>query len=316
MLSIFHFPETQLVLNEEIKEDVGNAPLLTRVFHNKIINYAETFSANYFAHFSYDFLVTDKGLPDRYRVPQMGLIYFFEIFFIIFGLWKLFGLEKRRAIFLTGWLLLAPVGSALTFDDVPNLQRTLLIFPALSIVSAYGLFAFWHCLSKIRFTHLTKTAVIIFIAFGIVSYLHQYYIHQINHRPWFRQEGYKQLTKEINQRHTEYKKIVMTGVETEPAIFFLFYNSYDPNRAQQLLQRQQKNDLHSVILDKYYFTEEPCPLHTVVMAGKTNGMPALSGEKGTLYVNGGSCPKLDERAKIVSEVVRNDGTDVFRLYEL
>ena len=87
-LSIFGNPQTQLVLDEQIREDgvMGIKPLESRFFHNKLTSYSLTFLDNYFKHFSYDFLFTDAGLPDRYRVPGMGLLYLFELPLLGFGI--------------------------------------------------------------------------------------------------------------------------------------------------------------------------------------------------------------------------------------
>src|SRR5207244_1439795 len=50
-VSIFGFPEAKLVLDEQLREDGMNGTpiLLTRLFHNKMINYGLTFIGEYFS---------------------------------------------------------------------------------------------------------------------------------------------------------------------------------------------------------------------------------------------------------------------------
>jgi 4-amino-4-deoxy-L-arabinose transferase-like glycosyltransferase len=313
MLSIFQHPATQLVLDEQIREDQGSGVTVTRFFHNKVTNYSLTFFENYFNHFSYNFLFMDKGYPDRYRVPQMGLLYLFELPLLLFGIWKLFINHKKQAVFLSGWILLAPFGSALTYDDIPNLQRTLIIFPALSIVVAYGFLQVWDLTKKIPLTHLLRIVVILLMTYGFFYYLHQYYVHQINHRPWFRQEGYKQLVTQLAPLQAEYKKVVVTDEESSPATFFLFYEKINPALVQEQI-RQRPTELYGLVpFGKYEFVnQQPCPLRLLPQTD-TIKESFLSGEKGVLYVNSGKCKVTDERIKTISEIKRSDGTVVFTL---
>lgn len=314
MLSIFQHPGTQLVLDEQIREDEGTSPLITRFFHNKAINYSITFLENYFNHFSYNFLMLDQGYPDRYRVPQMGLLYFFELPLLLFGMWKLFVNHRRIAGFLIGWILLAPLGSALTYDDIPNLQRTLIIFPALSIVIAYGLIQLWQLLSRVKFGRIGKVFLIFVMVYGFLYYLHQYFIHQINHQPWRRQEGYKALIAQLNTIHMDYKKVVVTDVESTPAIFFMFYNQMDPKRIQEQFAKHPTENYGELSLDKFVFVKNSCPLHVISEEGVLlSKEPKLSAEEGVLYVNGPNCDIEDSRIVTVSEIRRSDRSVVFTL---
>jgi len=316
MLSIFQHPQTQLILDEQIRED-GNIDntLATRVFHNKLFNYSSTFIQNFAKHFDFDFLFFDTGFPDRYRIPQMGLIYIVEFLFILFGIYRLVQKEKRLSLFLIGWVMIAPVGSALTFDDIPNLQRTLIVFPAISIITAYGYLEFWKNF-KFRFSKLVKSILILLILYNFVYYLHQYYTHQIYHRPWFRQEGYKELVSKIDKLLPRYKEVVVTSSESSPEIFFLFYKKYDPNMAQSKLSSEKINS-KNFYLDKYHFVNDECPL---MLTSKTDPATHITetiftGKKDILYVNHGNCDDLDVFSRTLDVVKRSDETTVFKIIE-
>lgn len=318
MLSIFQHPGTQLILNEQIREDGATAnTLVTRLFHNKAINYSSTFLQNYFKHFSYDFIFTDSGLPDRYRIAQMGLLYLIDFPLLIFGLIRLFKKEKRSAFFLSGWVLLGPIGSALTFDDIPNLQRTLIVFPALSIITAFGLLEFWQTLSRVKFAFVIKIFLPIVIFYSFLFYMHQYYIHQIAHRPWYRQEGYKQMVARVNELLPEYKKAVITDSESAPEIFFLFYSLYDPQKIQLISQKTGWKTT-SIKFGKYTFSPSECPLHTDTYLNPLTRQEEIfvRGEKNILYVNNGRCKNPEKYIKTISEIKRPDGTTAFKISEM
>lgn len=262
-VSILAGSETQLTLDEQIREDGVEKTnnVITRIFHNKLIGYSNEVLGNYFKHFSYSFLFTDQGFPDRYRVPLFGLLYLFELPLLILGLWYLLNTDKKNLVFLIGWILFAPIGSSLTFDDVPNVQRTLIIFPALSIISALGLL---YVLSKINknkfFGKIILGLVSIILIFSISSYLHQYYVHVNKYRPWYRNDGYKKLVKEVNNLMPFYERAVVTNRESAPTIFFLFYGKYNPKTFQEETKNTTMHDFDRINFGKFEFSQEECPL--------------------------------------------------------
>lgn len=311
-VSIFSTQGTQLMLDQYIREDgvSGVLPIITRVFHNKIFGYLNIFFQNYFSHFTYNFLFTDAGFPDRYRVPAVGLLYIIELPLIVLGIWKIVGLNIKLALFLLGWIILVPVGSALTFDDVPNLQRTLIIFPALSIVSGLGIISLYEAVQKKirRFRRISLAILITIFAMQLIFYLHQYYFHAIKYRPWYRQDGYRQLVQKVNNQIKDYKYAVITNRESAPTIFFLFFDKYDPEKFQQETSSIIMHDFDRVSFGKYKFSEEECPLGIK----NIDGVEKLVGERGVLYVNSWLCKKEDG-AKIIDVIERSDSSDVFQI---
>lgn len=308
-VSVFSTAQTQLVLNQQIGEDgvAGTSNKITRIFHNKLTGYSSQVLENYFKHFSYSFLFTDQGFPERYKVPNVGLLYLIELPFLLFGIWVLLKNNKKIAAFLLGWIVIAPLGSALTFDDVPNLQRTLLIFPALSIIVALGLLAVMTLVDQKK---LIRNSLIVFISltilFNISSYLHQYYVHSSVYRPWYRQDGYKELVASVNNFLPSYKKAVITDRESAPTIFFLFYGKYDPSLFQKQTKGTKMKDLDRINFGKYEFSQEECPLKFTKNKG-------LVGEKNVLYVNSGLCEGNVENTQVLGVVKRLDGSIAFRI---
>lgn len=304
-VSIFATQETALVLEDHILTDgVMNVPVLqARIFHNKIVMYPQQFLQNYFSHFSYSFLFTDKGFPDRYRVPLIGLLYIIELPFLLFGAFKLLQQERKTGLFLFCWMLIVPIGSGLTFDDIPNLQRVLLMSPVFSIITAYGIYAFLRKKNCITVKLLGFSFGII-LCYSFSFYLHQYYIHALRYRPWYRQDGYKELIAIVNSLLPKYKKAIITNRESAPTIFFLFYGKYDPGTFQKETKYSILRDFDRVGFAKYEFSEDECPLVSLETKKR---------EKDTIYVNSGLCEDVSNSKK-EAEIRRSDGSVAFRIF--
>lgn len=308
-VSIFATKQTQLALEESIREDgvTGVPTIVARLAHNKLTSYGTAVLSNYFAHTTFNFLATDKGFPDRYRVPGMGLLHLPELVFFIIGIYFLFRRFQPSEKLLIGWLILAPLGSALTFDDVPNLQRTLLAFPAISMTAALGITTLFNTIKQRLLSATVASFVVLAFGGSTLYYLHQYSLHQKLHRPWYRHEGYAQLVEKVNALLPDFKRAVITNHESSPSIFFLFYNRFDPAAFQSIIQKEKPADLNTVAFDRYEFSQEACPLRFDPKTGKLTDRP------GILYVNFAEC-KLDHPRVIeVGIVSRTDKSTVFRL---
>ncbi len=307
-VSLFASQNTQLSLDEYIREDgVQRAgTMVSRLFHNKLTGYIPKFLQNYASHFSYDFLFTDKGLPDRYRVPAQGLLYILELPLLFVGLASLVKKPTKEGTLIIGWLLLAPIGSSLTFDDVPNLQRTVFVEPVFAIVNALGILSAAYFFKKLspRIHIIGLTIVAVLASYSFAFYVHQYFIHLPVHQPWYRHEGYAQLVQEVNKLLPSYNRAVVTNRESAPAIFFLFYSSYDPATFQTEAKHGQTTDLDRVNFGLYEFSQEECPLR---LDPKTK---SLTGEPHVLYVDYGTC-KITEGINVLKEVRRGDQSLVF-----
>ena len=253
----------------------------------------------------------------------MGLLYVFEFPLIILGVWEIFKKNKRIGVFIVGWILLVPVGSALTFDDIPNLQRTLIIFPAFSILSAVGFLGLVDYLKRniktkyvLKFIYILTGAIIIYSFF---YYLQAYYVHQVvNRLSWYRQEGYQKLVVQIDRYSKNYNKVVVTSWEGNPTIFLIFYNKYDPSMIQKIIEKTNTVDYGNLSFGKYNITNEKCPIREELTLNKQTGTSyyILTGRKGVLYVNDGLCKMPQAGVTLIADVKRLDNASVFKLVAL
>ena len=303
-VSIFNFPETKLLQAEQITEDgVKGAPIsVTHIYHNKLINYSTTFISNYFQYFSGDYLFMKGGLPYLLNVPASGLVFLIEFPFILIGMYFLIRKKETITLIPIIWLLLAPISAALTVDDIPNVRRSLLMFPAIELIAAYGLFMFLNKYSGIKKNVFIAVVALLFF-YNSSYFLHQYFIHAPIHKTWYRDYGFKQMFNEVNAPNEYSDKIIITKGTGGVFPLILFYNKYDPTTYQM---GESHGDAAYTGFGKYFFAPQDCP-----SANRDNRFP--TGKK-LIFVDRGDCPD-DKRIaqKKTKYILREDGTKAFRI---
>lgn len=308
-VGILNYQEAKARLIEAIGEDGPGTNLwLTRFFHNKPANFSAIFLENYFRYFTFDYLFRGVGFPMRYQITGTGLFLLPDLLLLAIGSYAL--VRKRRAIFLAPlfWLAAGPVAAALTWEDTPNVLRSLPLLPALVLISAFGLSQVYA-----YFKQQQKQLLFWLIAFSIFlcsfgHYLHQYYLHGRSHRPWYRDAGFQEMVLSVKALYKQYDRIIVTKTQPGPYIQFLFYLQFDPQTYQQS-GHERDDDFRG--FDKFVFVPHECPTPTEMVL--KSGFPAsLYQEKG-LYVVGGNCK--NQAMREIKVIERPDRTPVFRLWE-
>lgn len=300
-VNIFTHPGTALVMQEQIREDGVSSvpPAVVRVFHNKITNYFETFAKNYLDYFSGNFLFISGGLPVWYVVPNMGLFYLIELPFMLLGLFLLLKKNDISGRIVLVWLLIAPVTAAVTIDDVPNINRDIVMFPILTMLGGYGLYYFFK--QKILGKKAFFIIVLLFFVYNFSYFMHQYYVHSKVHRTWYRSNGFKDLMSYIKTSYNDYDKIVFSkgGGGVYPLV--LFYMRYNPSTYQK---EGSPKDREYSGFGKFVFVPQDCP--------SFENDSRIPKDKRILFVNQGFC-KETKLVKYIKNVYREDGTRGFRL---
>ncbi len=298
-VSIFGSLGTKLIMQEQIREDgvMGTNVKITQFFHNKFVNYSLTYIANYIDYFSGKFLFVEGGLPMWFRVEGIGLIYIVELPFLLIGLVVLAVSKNKIYKIPLLWILIAPTIAAPTIDDIPNIRRSLLMFPMLEIIGAFGFLHILQNRKKIS-KGLFVSIAIIFI-FNFIYFLHQYFIHTPIHRNWYRNEGFGEMVKTVKNSYNKVGKVIVTKDAGGIYPFILFYMKYDP---KEYLSKGLLKDKDYTGFGKFFFVPQACPSHD-----KDDRFP--KGTK-TIYVDKGECPDSFSYQKTI---YRKDGTKVFNI---
>lgn len=241
-------------------------PLFTNLIYNRITYFIYNFGLNYLKHLSIQFLAISGGNNYQFSVQNMGLIYLAELPFLFFGFYKLslrclhLKLLKQKIgwIFL-GWLLIAPIPSALT-REAPQALRSIFMLGSIQVITAFGLIQIFSIIAKRKFLKNFSLAIV-----GFLIALNAFYYFKIYFKDypvkyseaW--QYGYKQTVDKVLENYDKYPKIYFTKKYGEPHIFYLFFSKYDPKKYQENseLVRYAKSNWRWVDrLDKIYFVND------------------------------------------------------------
>jgi hypothetical protein len=227
----------------------------------------------------------------------MGLLYLFELPFILIGIYMLvfgsFKIQTKLLIFL--WFLAAPLPASIT-TGVPHAVRTLNFLPTWQIFSALGLITVfvWAWGLKYRILNLrVKYAIIglgsLLFLINFSYFINQYFVQQ---NYFFSQEwqyGYKQAVDTVNEIGGKYDKIVVS--DTTPMdksyMFFLFYLKYPPEEYQKVGATSSGSILSHHYIDKYEFRpincEKDSKLKNTLFIGPPFEVPKSSGLLRTIH---------------------------------
>jgi len=302
-VNIFNNFETSFFIGQELHEDgLAYSPrYVSRIVHNKVTNDLRVFLDNYLRYFSGEFLFTKGGLPIWYSIPRMGLMYIIELPFLLFGMYTV--LKSKNIIHKLPilWLIIAPVVGAITMDDIPNVNRSIVMAPVLEIIVAVGFFNAIGVFYKKKLLLITLS-VLLFLG-NIFYFSHQYFVNATVHNNWNRNNGFSEMMKIVNQNYNKYDAIFMSKYQGGIYPLVLFYSKYNPETYQK---EGSPKDKDYGGFGKFIFVPQDCP------SVKRNDK--LSEFKRVLFVDKGDCP-FDNflQGKKIEYVNREDRSRTFRI---
>jgi len=223
---------------KRLEKDRERGDILGQLFNDRRIVYGKAIVNGYVVHLDPNWLFITGDMP-RHHVPGMGLLYIWELPFIITGFIVLLFLKnKKSTAVILSWLLLAPIPAALTYD-VPHAVRTIQMLPMLQILSAMGIITGYEFVKKREWKSLLRYGVIgIFLIAVLITflyYLNQYFVQQnyFYAKDW--QYGYKEAIEEVEKNKGRYDDIIVASTVPmdQSYIFFLYYLKYPPDVYQK-----------------------------------------------------------------------------------
>jgi 4-amino-4-deoxy-L-arabinose transferase-like glycosyltransferase len=265
---------------ELIEYDQSRSDILGKLMHNRRVVFAKEILAGYLDHFNFDFLFLTGDSPGRHHAAGVGMLYLWDLPFILIGIFYLLKERNKNVYLLILWFLTAPVASSLT-TGTPHAVRALFYLPTYQIFAAVGVI---NVIDYVKSLNLNKVIVffLIFLFFilNFFYYLHMYYVHTpIEYSQWW-QYGYKQVVAEVDKIRGNFDKIIITYRYDQPYIFFLFYDKIDPSWYQKNwgageIRRAERN------FGKYEFRninwETDSRLNNVLIVGTPAEIPEGSG---------------------------------------
>ena len=218
-----------------LETDIKQGDYLGVIWENRRLVYIKTMADGYLSHFSLKWLFL-TGDNDRHHAPDVGLMYLWELPFLLYGMVVVAKRDGKLKTFLFGWLLIAPIAASPT-SETPHAIRTLVTLPLVQIFTAFGLFGIYK--HFIDATKKIKIPLRLFVLFGvglyslfivctIGYYVDMYFGHTNREYSKFWQYGYKQAVEYTESHKNKYKKIVVSTKLEQPHMFYLFFMKYDP----------------------------------------------------------------------------------------
>ncbi|MBI2028364.1 MAG: glycosyltransferase family 39 protein [Candidatus Levybacteria bacterium] len=301
-INIFNSFETNFFQEQQIREDAkaGSNHIESRFFHNKISNVMLIFISNYFDYFGLNFLFAEGGLPIWYSIPRVGLLYLVELPFIIIGIYYLIKEKNTYSKIPLVWVLIAPIVPAITMDDVPNINRSVALFPMLNIIASIGFFSF---IKDIKYKKQISIMIGVLLLVNTFYFLHQYFYNAKTHKPWYRNNGFSEMMSVVNKNYQSNDAVIMSKFQGGIYPLVLFYSKYNPKIYQE--EGSTKNADYTGF-GKFFFVPQDCP-----SVQRNNKSPKVNN---ILFVDKGDCPSDKSlKFKKIKYIYREDGTKAFRL---
>lgn len=297
------FENSQEQVYESAKKRLDHPGLLGSIIYNRRITYGEVVVQGYLSHFDPKFLFFQGDGNKRHGVEQMGVLYRWEILFVIFGVFIAFKINKRLGFLTVLWILIAPVAASFSVPT-PHSLRTLTMLPIPQLLCALGVVGVWMIIPKKWGRYLFIVLLSIIIGYSCVTYLSRYFTThaQASSTDWA--DGYKQLVAAVQKREKNFDKVIISGHYWQPYVYFLFYTSYDPLKFQQ---SGKKSEFGHYIFGGTSWDRGGVELGTISLAkraGTSNYLVALAPEE---YYS------QKDNVKILERIYNHNGELIFIL---
>lgn len=241
-----------------IQSKNSEVTILDRFFHNKFTLFGSLIINNYLQVFSTEFLFI-KGDPEPTHTPSgTGQFYKFQAIFLLLGFIYLLTkiTDKKVKLLIVSWILIAPLPSVVTNHGGFHASRLFFLVPPLVLLISSGVYYTYTLLSKkYRLIFVLGFSIVLFISF--LFYQHNYWVHY----PWDSQRwwhaGFKEAIQFTVSEGKKFDKVIISGADEPPLIFFLGWSMYPPSSFQQkypLVKENLEGFGAAFKLDKYYFT--------------------------------------------------------------
>ncbi len=222
--------------------DKANHDIFGLIVDNRRVAYIKAIIDGYLTHYNPYWLFL-SGDISRHHAQEMGLLYLWELPFLLIGLyWLVFGpFAKSTKYFVFLWFFIAPIPASVT-TGVPHAVRTLNFLPTFQIFIAIGVIMainkiinIKYQIAKLQIKYLLILVYLLFIIFNFMYFLNQYFVQQNNFYSESWQYGYKEAVDDVKKLEGNYQKIIVSNQPhlDQSYIFFLFYLQYPPALYQE-----------------------------------------------------------------------------------
>lgn len=263
VFSVFSYPPLESFVNKTLSQEGYSQTrdsLIYKLYHSDVLHFKRGVLGRWLNYYSPEFLFFDGDKNPRHSAPNIGQLLLIHLPFLALGFLALSKLKTNKEALLAWFLLLTlSLPAALSRDSAQAVRSFNMILP-LTLLLALG--STW-LLNKLRKTlapTILMGALLILYTINLAYYLDSYWAHMPlkTSKDWG--YGYKQIVENITPLKETVNEVVIDQDYTQPYIYFLFYNKYDPAKyqaaAKQVFQENDRGDVGLVTaLDNITFRE-------------------------------------------------------------
>lgn len=284
---------------EKLLNDEKTGYALGKVIDNRRVEFAKATVAGYISHFDPNWLFITGDLA-RHHAPFMGLLYIFELPFLLLGiyLFTYLKIDRRYKLAFFGYFLLVPVPASIT-SGVPHAVRTLNFAWTWELFISIGLVA--ACIfvfekrQKLQSLGL-RCIALVYMLLALINFLYflnQYFVqlNYYNAQDWL--YGYKQAIASVNSVRNEYDQVVVENQVPfdQSYMFFLFYLRVDPSYYQSLGGTKSggfKEEHKGFYNFKFRSVAEVSDGGKILLMGRPRDLNEKSGRRNVIYYPDGN----------------------------
>lgn len=165
----------------------------------------------------------------RHLTPGYGIIYGIELPFLILGLIALLKKKSSERILLVGWLVIGVLPAILS-HQTPHAVRSILMMPALQLITAFGWMKCVHYVrpeNSIAQKGLVGLSAVV-LTISVMGYLTTYYGSYAINAAYDFQFGYRQALEIASNLGRTRDKIIVTDTYGQPYVYVLLTNKITP----------------------------------------------------------------------------------------
>ncbi len=212
---------------------VENRNLVGMIRYHRFLFPVKMFMDAYASHFRPLWLFTNSG-SEQFKIPNFGLLHFWELPFILLGMFALVvhtQVERKIKTLIFLWLFFSPLPASIA-TQAPHAMRLYNALPVWQIFSAFGFVTAYRWTKKFRFTALWIFAMGMLVA--IAALFRNYFIvfPLEQSRPY--QYALTTTIPYVLAAEGDFERIVFSNTDHlyQSYMFFLFHSRYDPQKYQ------------------------------------------------------------------------------------
>lgn len=275
-------------------EAVKQKNIIGEIIYNRRIYPLRVFIDGYFSHFNTRWLFTNSSNNEPFKAPNLGLLYPWELPFILIGLIYLFlskEIDAKFKILVFTWFFLSPVPPAIA-TQAPHAMRAYNFLPTWQIFTSVGLLSSFYCLKK-SFRIFGKLLILVFVLFSLWSLYSNYFVIFPKQQSNAYQFAMKNAINYVYKNQNSYNKIIISNQNNlfQSYMFFLFYTKYNPKVYQEKGGTISGGFAETHKIDNIYFRpidwEKDRNLSNVLLVGNKKDFPPGVGTAfKSYYLNG------------------------------